>query len=446
MPLPDLMRVTQDSPYYRQQDKVGIFYSMSWALTHYLMLGDNQAHSKKLREYISLLQKGVPEPEAAQRALGDLKALERNFDIYIRSSAFYTYKVPLQLDTQEDRYAVRTLSLPDSLGLRGLLLVHGGRLNEAKAMFEQALRLDPRSAIANEGMGSLYWRLQDAEKAQKYFSTAVELDSKSYIAQYFAAQLAYERDQDLKASAGLLRKAIALNPTFAPAYKMLLQILAARDELLPEALDLSRKIAALEPLEIQNRLHIGRILARMNRHDEAQSHAEQLLATAKTESEKAQVEALLLEIRDRRDLLARASARSQDGKSADPPAAGAPAAAQGAAIVTDDPSGFENREKLRNVQKLSKIETGPARKLSGSVLSVSCDYPAVMDIVLAVKGKPHRFLARNYYEVQYSIIGAAGKSGFDPCAELTGKNVEIGYLSVAGQEFSGFIQTIAIYK
>ena len=441
MPLPELMSVTRDSPYYRQRDKVGIFYSMSWALTHYLMLGDKQSHSAKLREFISLLQNGVPEQEAVRRALGDLKTLEKNLDLYIRSKSFYYYKVPLRLDIKEDQYAARTLSLAESLGLRGVLLVHGDRMNDAKAMLEQALRLEPRNAVANEGMGSLYWRLQDTEKAQKYFSAAAELDSGSFVAQYFAAQLVYERDQDLETSENFLRKAIAINPTFGPAYRMLSQILMAKEERLPEALELSRKAAALEPLEIDNRLNIGRILARMNRYDEAQSHAEHLLATVKTELEKAQVESLLSMIRDQRSGPAKASPRVRNGK----PAGSAPLT-QGTGAVTEDPAGLESREKLRNARRLSNLETGPAGKLSGSVLSVTCDYPAVMDVVLAVKGVQRKFRARNYYDVRYSVIGGSSMSGFEPCTELKGKYVEIGYLSVDGQEFSGLIQAVAIYK
>jgi hypothetical protein len=35
---------------------------------------------------------------------------------------------------------------------------------------------------------------------------------------------------------------------------------------------------------------------------------------------------------------------------------------------------------------------------------------------------------------------------FQPCGELQGKRVEIEFLSVSGQEFSGLVKTVAIQK
>jgi tetratricopeptide (TPR) repeat protein len=291
--LPVLMSVTKDSPYYRQQDKMEIFYSWSWALTHYLMLGDKQAHSRQLREFIGLLQDGVPKEEAIRRTLGDLKVLEKNLKKYINSNMFYYYKIPIQLKNREDSYAVRVLPPADSLAIRGIVLVYGGRLDDAKTMLDQALQLDPRSAVANEGQGSLYWRQHDLEQAKNYFAAAAELDSKSFLAQYFAAQLAYERDQDYGAAEDYLRKAIALNPNFGRAFAMLYQILMNQEAKLPEAFEVCKKAAELEPFEMNHRLNIGRILIRLHRCDEAQSHAEHLRATSRTDAERTQAESLL---------------------------------------------------------------------------------------------------------------------------------------------------------
>jgi hypothetical protein len=155
IPLPDLMSITRDSPYYRQKDKISAFYSRSWALAHYLMLGDKQAHSKQLRDFMSLLQNGVPEQEALQRTLGSLKILSKNLERYISSKQFYSYKIPMPHNFKDGRYDTRTLSSAESLGTRGIFLVYGDRLDDAKIMLNQALNLDPRNAAANEGMGLL---------------------------------------------------------------------------------------------------------------------------------------------------------------------------------------------------------------------------------------------------------------------------------------------------
>jgi len=155
IPLPDLMGITRDSPYYRQKDKIGAFYSQSWALAHYLMLGDKQAHSKQLRDFMGLLQNGVPEQEALQRTLGDPKILSKKLERYIDSKQFYSYRIPMPHNFKDVRYDARTLTLAESLGIRGIFLVYGDRLDDAKVMLSQALKLDPRNAAANEGMALL---------------------------------------------------------------------------------------------------------------------------------------------------------------------------------------------------------------------------------------------------------------------------------------------------
>ena len=156
IPLATLLEVSYDSPYYREQGKVDMFYAQSWALTHYLMIGDKQAHTAQLSEFMKLLQNDTPAQEAAKRAFGNLKNLERNLDMYVRSMAFYNYQIPAQLSAKEDQYPVRTISAAESLASRGAVLVHVNRLDDARAMLEQALQLDQSNALANEGMGMLH--------------------------------------------------------------------------------------------------------------------------------------------------------------------------------------------------------------------------------------------------------------------------------------------------
>jgi hypothetical protein len=69
-----------------------------------------------------------------------------------------------------------------------------------------------------------------------------------------------------------------------------------------------------------------------------------------------------------------------------------------------------------------------------------------MDVVLDSGGKLQKLRADNYYQVQYWAIEAPGKTGFQPCEELDGKHVEIEFLTVSGQEYSGLIKTVAIKK
>ncbi|MBZ5500154.1 MAG: DUF1570 domain-containing protein [Acidobacteriia bacterium] len=90
MPLDVMMAADHDSPYYRQENKSGLFYAQSWALTHYLMLGDKRAHTGQLIQYLDQILSNVPESQAAERAFGDLKVLQQKLDQYVRPWASTT--------------------------------------------------------------------------------------------------------------------------------------------------------------------------------------------------------------------------------------------------------------------------------------------------------------------------------------------------------------------
>src|SRR6185295_12552968 len=61
----------------RDQTATRRFYAEAWALTHYLLLGDNGSHQPKLREYMEALQTGEATDRAFARIFGEnLDALE----------------------------------------------------------------------------------------------------------------------------------------------------------------------------------------------------------------------------------------------------------------------------------------------------------------------------------------------------------------------------------
>ena len=441
IPLTALLEVSRDSPYYREPRKVEVFYAQSWALVHYLMVGDKQAHTAQISEFLKLLQNDIPAQEAAGRAFGNLKDLERNLGAYVRSRAFYHYQIPAQLSANEDEYTVRTLSDAESLAVRGTVLVQVDRMEDARAMLEQALQLDRANALANEGMGMLYVRLKDQEKAGKYFAAAADLDSKSYLANYYAAYAALEHGDPAVVEA-YLRKALAINPGFVPAIRVLSEQLAAQREKLPEALELSRKAAALEPADMSLRILVASILAAMGRNDEAASLAGKVVALAREKVDRDAAQELLSRIQEHRERLLQAQQRAEERKD-------------------EIRKMEERRQRDRDLEaqlqaqraeprgqgaQAAPVRTGSAQKTTGLIRSVQCDYPAVMDLVLDSGGRLQKLRAQNYYQVQYWAVDAAGRTEFEPCDELEGKSVEIEFLIVSGQEYSGLIRAVAIQK
>ncbi len=432
LPLDVLMSVDHESPYYQERDKTPIFYAQSWALTHYLLVSDEGARANQLNEYLRMIRDGVYEQEAAKRAFGDLKILERNLEGYVRSLSFNYYRVSVQLDEEEDQYATRTLSLADSLAVRGNLLIHTNRMDEARDILDQSMRLDYRSAAANEGMGLLYLRLQDHARALKYFAAAAELDSLSFMALYYAARSAYERgaDADLGIAEGYLRKALALNPLFVPAYHLLSYVLVQQEEKrAEEALNLAKKAAELEPAEFRYQINIGQILLVMDRIDEAHSHGKRLLSQARTNAERQMAESFLASVEFRQNMMLESARRAEAQR------------AHSREWEDQIPT-----TRVAPEQAETSIETGPDAKVKGVIRSVKCEFPAIMDLVLDAGGTQHKLRAKNYYEVQYWAADSGGRDDFEPCSELEGKLVQIEYVTVLNQDYDGVIDTILIEK
>jgi tetratricopeptide (TPR) repeat protein len=447
MPLQVLMTVTPDSPYYRQGDKARVFYAQSWALTHYLLLGDRAAHAGQLNEYLRQIQNGVPEREAAAQTLGDLGSLQQNLANYVRSASSFHYQVPALLDVKEEEYTARILSQAESLALRGQFLIGTGRTEEAKAMLEEAIQLDPGNADAREGRGLLFLTLGNREKAGEYFLAAARLNSRSSMAHFYAAQSEYQRGEDYRAAENHLRKALEINPKFVPAMSLLAHIVSLQKDKLPEALNLTIEAVSLEPAEMRHRINQAEILIGMERYAEASRLAEHVLQIASSDADRNLATSVLSRIKEKQEwiLEARRRQEAEDERR------------QGMAKELERIRGEEIRQSAEVERRLAEsskqepihkpaLKGGPIAKAIGIIKSVKCDSPAIMDVVLDSDGKQRTYRAENYYRVQYWAVGAPGKTGFEPCEELKGKRVQIEFQSIAGQKFSGLIQAVAVEK
>ena len=88
LPLEDLIKVDEKSPYYVQQKKGSICCSERWVLTHYLMLGDYAEKTSKVLQYINLVNDDVDPLTAATRVFGNLRKLQRALERYIAQTSF----------------------------------------------------------------------------------------------------------------------------------------------------------------------------------------------------------------------------------------------------------------------------------------------------------------------------------------------------------------------
>ena len=124
--------------------------------------------------------------------------------------------------------------------------------------FELAIDKDPKFALAYVGI-SMTWRWhtvwgcavwEAAPKAMAAIMRAIELDSTSAEAQCQLAVLKLYQMWDWKGAESGFKKAIALNPNYADAYKAYANVLiyTGRTKEAMEQIDLALKLDPLNPL------------------------------------------------------------------------------------------------------------------------------------------------------------------------------------------------------
>jgi len=295
IPLETLFAVDHASPYYNEQNKMSVFYAESWALTHYLMLGDNGAHRQLLFNYLAALGEGATQQEAAAKAF-DLRGLQRDLERYIGNDQFYQLNSPAPPRIPDAELQVRLLSDAElDANLGGFAAVRG-HTQEARPLLEEAARLDPQLPLAyqNLALANLFdGRLSEALDS---VSRAVDLNPKNELTRYLRAYLTLMhggrgmRDPELEDD---LRQSIAANPDFAAPYGMLALVLSADQERLPEALSLSQKGVALEPGNAGLLIDLAQVLMRMRRFDEARMAVLRARASAIAPQERAQADQVL---------------------------------------------------------------------------------------------------------------------------------------------------------
>jgi tetratricopeptide (TPR) repeat protein len=286
LPIATLLQVNAQSPYYHDEDKGSIFYAESWALTHYLIVGDRMQGTHRMHDYTHLLEEGEDSLTAAAQAFGDLSKLQGGLDEYVMQQKFMYFMMPAQLDAKDATIELRAISLPDADALRADLMMHTGRISEAKALVDEVLSTQPDNALAHETMGALRHREGDLPGAQKWYGDAVALNPESYVAQfYYAITMLRDGSKDDATIEAGLRSAMRLNPEFAPAYDALAMLYAMRHRNLDEAHALNIRAIDLEPGQLSFRLNCAEVLAEQRQFTDALAVLQAAMHLAKTPEE-----------------------------------------------------------------------------------------------------------------------------------------------------------------
>lgn len=175
LPLAVLFNVDQSSPYYNEKDKQGVFYAESWALVHYLMLGNQRKRQPQLVRYLNLLASGKPVEESFREAFEtDYGAIEKEVKGYISRNSYPATVFSLEKKLEFEReMQVEPVTEAETQFYLGDLLLHLRRTDEAEAYLKQALSLDPKLASAHASLGSLYIQQQHWAEAKLHLEQGV---------------------------------------------------------------------------------------------------------------------------------------------------------------------------------------------------------------------------------------------------------------------------------
>jgi tetratricopeptide (TPR) repeat protein len=409
IPLDLLFRVDHSSPYYNEQNRTSKFYAESWALTHYLFLGDKGAHRKLLFNYLDAFDHGAT-PEQAIKAFGDLADLQRALQNYIDRVAFSELIAPAPPKIAASEFVVKELSDAEVDAEIGGFEAVRGNLEQAMPFLQEAVRLDPKLALGYQNLALAEFFQGQRDEALSSVSQAIALDPKNGVTRFLRAYLRATHggfgahDDQMEED---LRQAIAANPDSAPPSALLAMYLSTNQDSLPEALTLAKRAVTLEPGTAAFQLDLGQVLLRMHRYDEAKAAILSARNETTVATERAQADQLLNLV--------------DQVRAADEGLVSAPHSDDSEASA---PRGRSDSEPQSGPPETGASVDSSAQEVTGIVKQMSCGNGIQM--LLEATDGTYRLQVPPGQPMQYELHSKP-QPGFNPCTSIKGMHVKARY-------------------
>jgi tetratricopeptide (TPR) repeat protein len=264
LPLKTLLAADNKAAVYNEPQTRDLFYAQSWALAHYLVLGREAAGGRQsdFYRFVGLMAEGLPPEESFKQTFRqDVASLESELKEYVNRE-----KHPAEVTLFDRRTEIKAEALTSALVsdaevryYLGDLLLHTNRLEEAAALLNEAVQLDPRMAMAYASLGMVRIRQRNFAEAVPLLRRAVELAPENYLAHYYYAYglsrqgmdenlivTGYEAESAKVMRAELMR-AIELQPAHPESYHLLAFVNLATGEELEQAEVLLRQAMRMAP-------------------------------------------------------------------------------------------------------------------------------------------------------------------------------------------------------
>jgi tetratricopeptide (TPR) repeat protein len=465
IPVSTLVQITASSPYYHEEQKGTIFYAESWALVHYLIVTDRQHGTQLLGTYERDLKARQDSLTAARNAFGSLRQMDKNLHDYLNHLEYAYFRLNLKTKVDAKRFTTRDVPKTEANAIRAGVLVDNHRMNGARALLKRVLAEDPNNATGTQMMGYLELRAGNLPAAENWYAGALKLDPDSYVANYRFAECAMrnaDSTEDAKVEASL-KKAMALNPRFAPAYDLLAQFYDIHQEHPHTAHMLEAQAISMEPDNVQYRLDAAAGLANHQDFANALRVLDAARHVARNHAAMAMIEEETARIQTNQAMMARAQSEEAAMRREQAAMGSARATYRGQAGSTPEgakqiggpmPPTVMSREGsapvVSLVEKAPQFPAEPAigaqHTVVGTVTQVNCYYPTMMVLTLDTGGKTLTLYRDNYYHVTYSAVGVTIKGALNPCTDLVSKHARIAYAEVKDPKAAGQILTLVLVK
>jgi tetratricopeptide (TPR) repeat protein len=434
IPLDTLFRVDASSPYYHEEQKVSVFYPESWALTHLLMSEDFHDHVNRIGNYLTLVNQHVDPVTAAQQAFGDLKKLRSALNDYTSKFSYDELRLnSAAAPIDEKAMTAKAIPLTQTDAVRADVLACVGRTAEAATLLDAVLKADPNNVQAHETMGYLAERGGRTADAKKWYGEAVDLDSQSFRAQYYFGAISLLQGDTSQATEASLRKAIALNARFAPAYDALAVLYARRRDNLDEAHMLSITAVSLEPQTTQYRMDAAYVLTQMKRYDDALRVLELAKAVAKSPLEANVVQTRIAQVEQYRQNMERAQQNN--------------AQVQTTVVTNGLPRpAYQGQDEDAGPKHPSEKSHGPMLTAEGAIQGVTCSYPVVIELKIVGPKGTVQLYNNNYYDIDFSAANFTPQGDLQPCKDIEGMKAKVQYFATADKTVDGQIVSVELSK
>ncbi len=209
------------------------------------------------------------------RKLGDATRSQQQFSLYEQNKT----AVPLVDDPLRADVTKLNMS-PVAHIRRGVDLEQAGKVPEAIAEQNEALRLDPAAVQAHIKLVSLYGRRGEYDQASAHYHAALDLDPNQADLHYNYGVLLLKQNRPQDAEKAF-QQALQINPFYAEAH-FNLGAVYEQEGRLNEASEKFTRALDNKPNYAAAHFHLGRLLANQERYDEA---IQQFLKTLTPEDE-----------------------------------------------------------------------------------------------------------------------------------------------------------------